>query len=337
LKTTLFSVIQLFGYSVIRIMSKEVYRKLCQTEESIPVFSRDWWLDAVCGADNWGVILIQENDHIQAALPYFLPLPHIITMPFYTQTMGIWFSPHSADTKHITAQEQRQSLCNQIIEQLKPFKSFWQNFHYDFTDWLPFYWNNYTQTTRYTYLLKDLTNPDRLWENMSRNMRRNIKKAKEQFQITVKQDIPIDDFMQVYAQTFERQHIKNTQDTNVLRRLIEVCRQRNQGELWGGYDPQGRLHAVAFIVRQKQSALYLAGGGNPEFRHSCAHSLVLWEAIQFAADYSDVFDLEGSMLVGVERFFREFGAIQTPYFSIKKGSISLIDRLIIKLKKQFKV
>ncbi|MDR0796112.1 MAG: GNAT family N-acetyltransferase [Tannerella sp.] len=315
--------------------AKEAYRKLCQTEESIPVFSRDWWLDTVCGTENWEVILIWEKNTIQAAFPYYLLRPHLISMPFYTQTMGIWFPPFSDDTKYISVQEHRQSLCNQIIEQLKPYKSFWQNFHYEFTDWLPFYWNNYLQTTRYTYLLKSLDHPDRMWENMSQHTRRNIKKAVEKFHITVKQGIPIGEFMRVYAQTFERQNKKNTQDTKVLQRLIEVCRERKQGDLWGGYDPQGQLHAAVFIVWQKQSAYYLAGGGNQALRNSGAHSLVLWEAIQYAAGYSDVFDLEGSMIPGVERFFREFGGIQTPYFSIQKGKPSLFDRIIIKLNKYF--
>jgi len=314
-------------------MSKASYRNLCQTAESIPIFSQDWWLDATCGVDNWDVFLIIEKDKIQAALPFYLYRNHIISMPPYTQTMGVWFAPFSDDTKLISVQERRQTLCNQLIEKLKPYKSFLQNFHYDFTDWLPFYWHGYSQTTRYTYLLKDLKNTDRLLENMSQHTRRNIKKAQEQFQITVKRGIPIDDFLQIQEQTFERQHKRNTQDTNSLRRLIEVCRQRNQGDLWGGYDPEGRLHAVAFVVWQKQSAYYIAGGGNPALRHSGAHCLVLWEAIQYIAAYSDVFDFEGSMLPGVERFFREFGSIQTPYFAIQKGKPSLLDRIIVKLSK----
>ena len=245
--------------------------------------------------------------------------------------MGIWFAPYSDAIKFISAQERRQTLAKQIIERLKPYKSFLQYFHYNFKDWLPFYWQGYSQTTRYTYLLKDLKNPDQLLENMSQHTRRNIKKAKQQFQITVQQGVSVDDFLHILSQTFKRQRKNNKQKINVLRRLIEVCRERNQGEIWGGYDPQGRLHAVAFIVWQKQSAWYIAGGGDPTLRHSGAHSLVLWEAIQYVADFTDTFDFEGSMLPGVERFFRQFGGIQTPYFAIQKGRPSLLDRIMAKL------
>lgn len=311
-------------------MSKEAYHTLCQTEDTIPVFSQDWWLDVVCGETKWDVHLIEQNSRIQAALPYYVPRTDIILMPPFTQTMGIWFAPHAKDAKYTSVLEQRQAICKLLIEKIKDCKSFRQNFHHTFTDWLPFYWNDYVQTTRYTYILKELSDPEHLWGNMSQHTRRNIKKAKEQFQIIVKKGIPVDDFLRVQAQTFERQKIKNTQSFDILKELIHVCRQRGQGDLWGGYDQEGNLHAAVFVVWQKKVAYYLAGGGNSRLRGSGAHSLVLWEAIREMADYSESFDFEGSMLPGVERFFREFGGVQTPYFAINKGKLSLIDRAFIK-------
>lgn len=315
-------------------MSKETYHTLCQTTESIPVFSQDWWLDITCGSAKWEVLLFEQNGHIQAAWPVYRPCSNIISMPPYTQTMGIWFAPLAEDTKYISVLEHHQTICKQLLEKLSPYKSFLQNFHHSFTDWLPFHWRDFRQTTRYTYLLNDLSDAQRLQANMSQNMRRNIKKAREQYNITVKKGIPVDDFLKVQAQTFERQGIKNKQSTAVLQNLIDTCRKRKQGDLWGGYDAEGKLHAAVFIVWQKKTAFYMAGGGNPLLRSSGAHSLVLWEAIQYVANYSETFDFEGSMLPGVERFFREFGAIQTPYFTISKGKLSLLDRVFIKLNRK---
>ena len=90
---------------------------------------------------------------------------------------------------------------------------------------------------------------------------------------------------------------------------------------------------MAFIAWQESSAYYLAGGGDPELRASGAHSLILWEGIRFTAQYTDLFDFEGSMIPGVERFFREFGAIQTPFFTITKGNLSLLYKAWLKLTK----
>ncbi|GHT31436.1 hypothetical protein FACS189414_0150 [Bacteroidia bacterium] len=308
---------------------KDKYRSLCQTEPTLPIFSRDWWLDIVCGKEEWDVLLYEDKGCIQAALPLYHPISQVVSMPPYTQTMGPWFAAEASDTKYTTILGQRQAISKTFINALNVYKSFLQNFPYQVTDWLPFYWEGYSQTTRYTYLFKDIRQTNILWENMSANIRRNITKAKEKNGITVRQGIPADDFLRIYALTFERQQQK-PKHLDVLAKLITTCRERGQGDLWGGYDESGRLHATAFVVWQESSAYYLAGGTAPQLRDSGAHSLVLWEAIQAVQAYTSTFDFEGSMLPGVERFFREFGAIQTPFFTINKGKLSLLDRVRIK-------
>jgi hypothetical protein len=309
---------------------KEVYRSLCRTEASIPLFSRDWWLDTACGEDKWDVLLIEEKGKVLAAMPLYLPHPKVVSMPPYTQTMGVWFAPEAGDAKYTTILGKRQALCKTLTEALKRYPSFLQNFHYQITDWLPFYWEGYRQTTRYTYLLQHIREPDELWNNMSPNIRRNITKARDKFRIEVRRDIPVDDFLRVYALSFRRQR-QQPPHIDTLKRLIAECGERGQGGLWGGYDKEGRLHAVAFLVWQESSAYYLAGGGDPAFRESGAHSLVLWEGIKDVSRYTSLFDFEGSMLVGVERFFREFGAIQTPFFTISRNERSLLYRARMKL------
>ncbi|MDR2691287.1 MAG: GNAT family N-acetyltransferase, partial [Dysgonamonadaceae bacterium] len=76
---------------------KEKYRMLCSNEQSIPVYSRGWWLDCVCGESGWDVLLCIKNGEIEAAMPYYVPCKGIISMPLYTQTMGIWFNPAFED------------------------------------------------------------------------------------------------------------------------------------------------------------------------------------------------------------------------------------------------
>lgn len=316
------------------ITAKQKYRSLCRCEKSIPIFSRDWWLDTVCGENRWEVLLVEEKGRITAALPLYVPCRSVVTMPMYTQTMGPWFAPEAPDAKYATVLAKRQAYCRTFIESLKAYPRFLQNFHHQITDWLPFYWEGYRQTTRYTYLLEDLRQPERLWENMCPNIRRNILKAREKYGITVRRGIPAEDFLHVHALTFRRQKKTVPGDAALLKKLIATCHERGQGDLWGGYDAEGRIHAAAFIVWQDRTAYYLAGGGNPDLRASGAHSLVLWEGIRFAAEVSEQFDFEGSMLPGVERFFREFGAVQTPYFAISKGNINLLYRAWIKFLKQ---
>ena len=208
--------------------NKDKYRLLCNTEKNIPIFSHDWWLDTVCGEKKWDVLLIEQKGKIQATLPLYVPHSDIVSMPSYTQTMGPWFTASSSDTKYTTELGRRQELCKQFTEELKRYPHFLQNFNYDITDWLPFYWAGYNQTTRYTYLLKNIRDHQAVWENMSPNIRRNITKAQNKYHISVKKGIPLNEFLAVQAQTFDRQHVRIKEDTNVLKDLIATCRQRDK-------------------------------------------------------------------------------------------------------------
>ena len=316
------------------ISDKEAYRALCQTETSIPLFSRDWWLDIVCGKDNWEVMLCWENERIEAAMPLYVPWHGKVTMPFYTQTMGPWLAPEAEDMKYATCLARRQALLQSFVERLSSYTYFYQHFSPQITDWLPFYWAGFIQTTRYTYLLHSISETERLWQEMSQSIRRHIRKA-EKLGIEVRTDVSAEELLRIQALSFGRQGLK-AKGGVILKQLVEEVRRRGAGDIWGAYDAAGRLHAAALVVWQSASAYYLAGGGDPACRSSGAHSLVLWKAIQTAACHTDCFDFEGSMLPGVERFFREFGAKQVPYFAIKKGNLSLYNRACLKLGRIFR-
>jgi hypothetical protein len=137
--------------------------------------------------------------------------------------------------------------------------------------------------------------------------------------------------------TYERQKMK-TYHPEMLQKVIETTRSRNQGDIWGAFDEEGRLHAAVFIAWQDSCAYYIGGGGDTELRSSGAHAYVLWQAICDVAIHSSSFDFEGSMIQGVEHFFREFGAIQKPFFVLSKGKMTIgrkIAGMIRKIKNPF--
>jgi len=45
------------------------YRKLCEVEPSIPIFSQAWWLDAVAEG-KWNVALVMVGNEVMASMPY---------------------------------------------------------------------------------------------------------------------------------------------------------------------------------------------------------------------------------------------------------------------------
>jgi len=205
---------------------------------------------------------------------------------------------------------------SELIGQLPPFGSFQQNFHYSISSWLPFYWQGFQQTTRYTYVIEDLSDLDAVWSETRQNIRTDIRKAQKK--LGIRTDLSLDSFLSLSEMTFQRQGISLPYSRELVARLDRACVERNCRRIFFAEDSQGQLHAAIYLVWDEQSAYYLMGGADPELRNSGATSLVMWEAIQFAGTVTRSFDFEGSMIEPVERFFRSFGARQRPYFQVSK-------------------
>lgn len=304
---------------------RDRYRKLCEDEPTIPIFSRAWWLDAVCG-NNWDVCLVEKGGQILAAMPYSIKKRYgftLLTHPQLTQTLGPWLRPSEAKYSNRLGQE--KDLLTALIVQLPDFAYFQQNWHHANTNWLPFYWQGFEQTTRYTYRLPDLLDLDAVWAGFRENVRRDIRKAENRFNLQVRNDVTINDFLTLNVQTFDRQGMVLPYSPAFVQRLDQSCAQHKARQIFIAEDEQGQKHAGVYIIWDEQSAYYLMGGGDPKLRTSGATSLCMWEAIKFATTKTKSFDFEGSMIEPVERFFRAFGAIQTPYFSVSKTQSRIIE------------
>ncbi|EGR1264344.1 GNAT family N-acetyltransferase [Vibrio cholerae] len=298
------------------MINKEKYRQLCEEEPTIPIFSQAWWLDAVAG-DNWDVCIVEKGGKIQASMPYVVKKKYrltLLTQPSLTQNLGPWIRP--AHAKYSKLLSQQKDLMEALIDQLPKYHYFNQNWHYSNTNWLPFYWKGFEQVTRYTYLIDDLSNIDDVWGSSLANIRTDIRKAENKFNLVVKENLPFSDFLLLNRQTFLRQGMQLPYSESFVNQLVFTAKDRNQCRWFIAQDNEGRNHAGVLLVWDSESAYYLMGGGDPDLRNSGATSLCMWEAIKFASTVTKRFDFEGSMIEPVERFFRAFGAKQTPYFAL---------------------
>lgn len=298
---------------------KKRYRQFCQSERSIPIFSRDWWLDAACGEENWDVCCVERGNEIVASMPYCINVRYGLTFlhhPPLTQILGPWLQKTNAQSGTVLARE--KELMQMLIDQLPRFASFSQSWHHSCKNWLPFFWNGFSQTTRYTYILPDLSEIDAIWNGMLGNVRRDIRKARDRYNLVVRDDLPFDRFLALNELTFRRQGLKRPYSEDLALRLFEASSARRCCRSFIAVDEAERAHAGAFIVWDENSAYYLLGGADPDLRNSGAGSLCLWEAIQYASTVTRAFDFEGSMIEPIEKAFRAFGATQTPFFRVTK-------------------
>lgn len=293
------------------------YESLLKLLAPAPIFYQPWWLDA-SAPGRWDYAVALRGDEVAAALPYAIeqgPFGQTwITMPPFTMTLGPWLRPSEAKYSNVLGEQ--KELMNELVDALPPHRYFAQNFHPSVTNWLPFMWRGFSQTTRYTYVLDDLTNVDALWDDLAHNVRKSIRKAEKQ--VRVVEGLGAERFWEMNAMTFARQGRTTPHGMDVVGRLWAACEERGAGKMLFAVDEQDQVHAATFIVWTEPACYYLMGGGDPELRSSGAGSLLMWEAIRHASAVSRRFDFEGSIIEPIERYFRSFGGRQMPYSRVTR-------------------
>ena len=304
--------------------NKEIYRNFCKIEKGIPIFSKDWWLDAVCGEDNWDVILFEKGGEIWASWPFYLVkkvIFKIVTMPKLTQTLGIYIK-YPEKQKYCNKLSWEKEVISELIKRFPKVDYFYQHFHYNFKNWLPFYWSGFKQTTRYTYVIESLDDLDKVFAEFSHAKQKNIKKAEKI--VNVKFDLNAIDFYENHKMTLAKQNQKISYKYDLFKSIYDSAYQHNSGKTIYAIDKNNNIHAALFFIWDENSAYDLISTIDPDFRESGAATLLIKEIIKFVSDKTKKFDFEGSMIENVENSFRQFGAIQTPYFAISKTNSKIL-------------
>jgi hypothetical protein len=301
-------------------MNKNEYIKFCDNEEDLPLYHQYYWLDIFGGEDNWDVVYIQKDNKIVASLPYIIKNKKI-SQPIFTQFLGPYIK-YPKNQKYDKKLSYEKDIMIGLIELLPSFIKFEQNFSTRITNWFPLYLKGFSQTTRYTYIIENLTDTDKLWDNLNNKTRTDIRKAQKR--VKVVSNLTIEDFYKINIMKFDRQDREQTFTLDFMKKVDEELAKRERRKIFFAIDEDNNIHAVLYLVWDNNSAYYIWGDGDPKFRNSGAASLLMWEAIQFSATVTKSFDFEGSMIESIEKFFRNFGGVQTPYFHIDKTNSKLL-------------
>lgn len=264
----------------------------------------------------------EHDGRIAARLPYVLRgrgRVRMLTQSSLTQTLGPWVEP--SDAKPARALAQEHELLTELEAKLPPAQAFLQQFSPLMPNALPFHWAGYKLEARYTYRLEGLRDMDEVWGGLRNNLRREIRKARKR--VSVVEGLGVERFHHVLSKTYERQGLPTPHTLAELERLQAACAPRNAGAMLFAVDDEARIHAVAWVVWDRNAAYYLLAGAEPELRTSGAGSLLMWECISRSREVTDVFDFHGSMVKPIERFVRAFGGHQTPYLSVSRMSAPL--------------
>jgi hypothetical protein len=298
--------------------SKERYRVFCRQEDLLPVFFQPWWLDAVSEGGNWDVLLYEKNDEILAVYPFFFKRKYIayriITMPPFTPFLGPYLLLRKGMKNHEIYSFQKEAL-NFFISNLPKCDYIVQFFNYELQNWLPFYWNKYSQSTFYSYLINDISDPEKVRAGFHPNKQSELRRASLSAQI--KDNLSPEEFYNFHRSSLNKVGHKISYSFEQFMRIYQAAMLNNSGKIFYSFDGE-KMNSALFFIWDKRSGYNLITVNDPEYRKLGTLSLLIYEAINYLSDKTKMYDLEGSMNENYEFSYRQFGGNQQPYLMITK-------------------
>lgn len=302
------------------------YKKLCETEGSnIPLFLQYWWMETVCEGKRWDVLFAYDKQGaVTGALPYLIGSKlgfRYVLQPQLTQYNGPWFRYPHRNMDALKRAHFEEEVMEQLLDGLKHLHLtyYQQNCAPEFTNWLPYYWRGFRQTTRYTYRIEDISNPEAVFAEFRRKDRQKM--VEKTMPLLHRVDISPTEFAQLHHRYWKSKGEKDVLSKDLIERVCRTAIQRGQGLLLGLADEEGRLAGATFAPFDDRCAYALLGALSPECQLRGVSECLFWTLVQELSGKTQSFDFEGSMDKDIGYFYRSFGAVQKSYFSISKWMV----------------
>ena len=292
----------------------EIWDKFVDESPQGDNFCYSWWLDTITKS-NFKVLAIFDQEKIVAGIPLAYDKNGKVTEPPLTRTLGPIFKNQNHLSPHKQASNQRNWLLA-LLQHFSPEDVVAFCTHQNFTDWLPFKWKGFQQTTRYTYIISYKNkNEEDLWADLNRGRKGIINKAyKNNITISSTDDFKL--FYHLVELTYKRQGIKFRFPYDAFHKLDKEINKRNKRRIFIASDQDGQIHAALYVTFNKKTAYNILSGGDPTYRHLGSHTLIIWEAIKYFQDKTQEFNFGGSDIERIEKHMKGFGGNLTPYFQI---------------------
>lgn len=280
------------------------------------VFHEDWWMEAATEGRHT-TLEVSANNQTVGRLPFMmrnrLGLKGIWTPPFtYFLGPGIDEGEGSANTRYL----RRLEITRELIHKLPP--SSWQciRCHGGTPDVIPFQEQTFRTYVQFTYEVPPASEKE-IWQRMRDKTRNVIRRAEEQFETV---EIPdANAFIRLYENNLSSKSVRNKLDLSACKRLIEAALQHDQGRVIAARNRTGEIVAANFCAWDHKTSYYISCTRSDAAGNGAA-SMLVWQAIQHAANKGLIFDFAGLGTSGSILHYTGFGGVISPRFAAVRST-----------------
>lgn len=301
-------------------------------EPAIGVFGGKRWLQVY--DERLSLVGIYKDDNQLLGGFYFLRVKKLglsfFKLPPYTPHCGLFFNSQGTNQSSINSfsKEVITEVCGYISKENPSLTVL--AFPSNVVDLQPFIWAKYKVVPNYTYRIDLLKPIEEIKSNFDSKNRNVINKAIKEEVMVDESKLTKDELYSFFSTSLSTTdaNIYESELKNIFTRFSDSTNSfsmeaRRNGQLLG----------VVFCIYDKNVCYYLLGGVDKSTGVQGVNNLLILKSIEKAKELGcKVFDFEGSMLKGVEKFFRSFGPQLVPYYTVNKGKLAV--ELLLKFKKR---
>lgn len=303
-----------------------------KAEPAIGVFGSKKWL-AVYG-EQLELIGVYKDEHQLIGGFYFLKTKkygfNFVKLPPYTPHCGLFFISESKNRSSINnfSKEVMQDICNYFTAQKSSLTIL--AFPSEIIDLQPFIWDKYKVIPNYTYRIDLNRTIEEIKSNFDTKNRNVINKAVKE-EISVSENSISQEELYKFFKGSLRSVGANVYEEELKNIFLNFADASNSFAMIAKKDD--KFYGAVFCVYDKDNCYYLLGGVDKGSGIQGVNNLLIQKSIEKAKQLGcTTFDFEGSMLKGVEKFFRGFGPQLVPYYTVNKASLPL--EILLKYKKR---
>ena len=301
----------------------------CVAASAGPVlYAYSWYLDAVLPAPMWqwaGLVLRDESDHYQAVMPIPLrrktvagiPYAWVVHQPFFCQFLGVFCRDSLVDTGPFFQQVVEQfRYSSSLCVRQKPYtRSLFD-----------------TVRSGSTQMLDLSIGYSALYRHYTADRRANLRRA-----TNVHWDVVDSNDLEPLLALFRDNHAE-TIDGGVadwayaiLRNLVSELKKRGLVTLRYALI-NGQIEAGALFVQQGDRIVYLFNAASESGRRGNARTLLIDQLLREKAGQPLIFDFESPAKKTVRDFYRSFGAMESPLWTIRWNRLNPLEKALIKVR-----
>lgn len=301
--------------------NKTVYQDFCQNNK-VPDFNHPWWLDAVCGADQWGVAIGYDKKGVVAAvLPYHIRKAKglsLLLSPPLTPYLGLWrYTTYDTLSTADQFTFDRQ-VIPRLLEQLPGHWGHIQKLHPGTQNWMPFLWAGFQSQLRYHFVVRGLSDLDTVRRQFNRSVKYSVKEGEKV--LMLEESTNLKALVSIIEHTFDRQGLTAPVTLSLLQRMDEAARASGNVQLLLARHKDGSLHSGVYLMHSHGVTYPMTAGNGEGARESGAFPWLMWKSFgQGAANGSEAFNFCGSTMPNVAPVLNGFRAVPVPYFEIYRA------------------